>query len=60
MDVPSLVFAPCGEQRFLNINAELRVAAGGSDSTKTTSFLSMDSTDGSISTIYHFAWKKCA
>jgi Domain of unknown function (DUF4360) len=59
VDVASLVYAPCGEERNLNINTELRVAAGTSDPTTTTSFVSMDSTDGSINTIYHFAWKKC-
>jgi hypothetical protein len=58
-DIASLSFAPCGEQRNLNINTEMRVAAGTSDATKTTSFLTMDSTDGSINTIYHFSWKKC-
>ncbi|MCQ4041328.1 DUF4360 domain-containing protein [Streptantibioticus rubrisoli] len=58
-DVGSLVFAPCGEERNFNINTELRVSAGSSDPTTTTSFLSMDSTDGSINTIYHFAWKQC-
>jgi hypothetical protein len=59
VDIASLVFAPCGEERNLNINTELRVGAGQSDPAKTTSFMSMDSTDASISTIYHFAWKKC-
>ncbi|MCW2640777.1 MAG: secreted protein [Dactylosporangium sp.] len=59
VDVAALVFAPCGEQRNLNINTELRVGAGSSDPAKTTSFMSMDSTDASIDTIYHFAWKKC-
>jgi hypothetical protein len=58
-DLASLVFAPCGEERNLNINTELRVNAGTSDPTTTNSFVSMDSTDGSIKTIYHFAWKKC-
>jgi hypothetical protein len=57
--IAALVFAPCGEKRNLNINTELRVSAGKSDPTKTTSFMSMDSTDGSINTVYHFAWKKC-
>lgn len=58
-DVTSLSYAPCGETRFLNINTELRVYPGASDTTTTTSFMSMDSTDGSINTKYHFAWKKC-
>ncbi|MDF3289616.1 DUF4360 domain-containing protein [Streptomyces silvisoli] len=57
-DVASLVYAPCGEERNFNINTELRVNAGTSDP-NTTSFLSMDSTDGSITTVYHFAWKQC-
>lgn len=50
----SLVYAPCGEQRNLNVNTELRVSGSGA-----SSFITMDSTDGSVSTIYHFAWKKC-
>ncbi|KAA2261709.1 DUF4360 domain-containing protein [Solihabitans fulvus] len=59
-DVASLVFAPCGEERNFNINAELRASAGTSDPQATTSFISMDSTDGSITTTYHFAWKTCS
>ncbi len=58
-DVASLVYAPCGEERNFNINTELRVSAGTSDPATTTSFVSMDSTDGSINTVYHFAWKPC-
>jgi hypothetical protein len=58
-DVAALVYAPCGEQRNLNVNTELRVFAGTSDQTATTSFMAMDSVDGSISTIYHLAWKEC-
>ena len=58
--VQSLVWSPCGAQRNLNINTELRVAGGTSDLTKTTTFISMDSTDGSINTTYHFAWGHCA
>lgn len=57
-DVAQLVYAPCGEQRNFNINAELRVNAGTSKP-GATSFITMDSTDGSISTTYHFAWKTC-
>jgi hypothetical protein len=54
--IASVVWHPCGELRNLNINTELRVAKGSS---KDASFLTMDSTDGSISTTYHFAWKRC-
>jgi len=57
-DVPvaAQVWHPCGEMRNLNINTELRVAKGTSTD---ASFVTMDSTDGSISTVYHFAWKHC-
>lgn len=58
-DIASLVFSPCGAQRNLNINTELRVAAGTSDPKKTTSFVTMDSTDGAITTTYVFSWKHC-
>jgi len=57
--VAELVYAPCGVQRNLNVNTELRVSAGTSDPSKTTSWITMDSTDGSFQTIYHFAWKTC-
>ncbi|MBH1938221.1 DUF4360 domain-containing protein [Streptomyces sp. AV19] len=58
-DVAALVYAPCGSQRILNVNTELRVAAGSSDPDSTTSFMAMDSADGSVNTLYHFAWKQC-
>jgi len=58
-DVASIVYAPCGELRNFNINSELRVSAGSSNPATTTSFMSMDSTDGSVSTKFHFAWKRC-
>lgn len=54
-----LVWAPCGEVRNFNINTELRVNAGTSDPTTTTSLLTMDSTDGEFETTYHFAWREC-
>lgn len=53
-----LVWAPCGAQRNFNVNTELRVRAGDSDP-DSTSFMTMDSTDGDLSTVYHFAWKEC-
>jgi hypothetical protein len=57
--IGSLSYLRCGEERFLNLNTELRVAGGWSNTKKTTSFMTMDSTDGRIDTVYHFAWKKC-
>ncbi|WSQ08774.1 DUF4360 domain-containing protein [Streptomyces sp. NBC_01231] len=57
-DWPQLVYAPCGVQRNFNINTELRVTAGTQSPGK-VSFMTMDSTDGDISTVYHMAWKEC-
>ncbi|MGX6601036.1 DUF4360 domain-containing protein [Micromonosporaceae bacterium Da 78-11] len=56
--VASLSFMRCGEQRYLNINTELRVSPGQA-APGTTSFLTMDSTDSSLDTVYHVAWKRC-
>ncbi|MET8167411.1 DUF4360 domain-containing protein [Streptomyces sp. NPDC057456] len=57
-DWAQLVWAPCGVQRNFNINTELRVNAGTSSPSK-VSFMTMDSTDGDLSTIYHMAWQQC-
>ena len=57
-DWAQLVWAPCGVQRNFHINTELRVNAGTS-SPGATSYMTMDSTDGDISTVYHLAWKEC-
>ncbi|WP_338672040.1 DUF4360 domain-containing protein [Streptomyces sp. SCSIO 30461] len=53
-----LVWAPCGVKRNFNINTELRVSAGTS-SPSAVSFMTMDSTDGEINTVYQLAWKEC-
>src|SRR4051794_25079591 len=58
-DIATVVWSPCGELRNFNINTELRVNAGSSNTKDTTSFMTMDSTDGDVSTTYHFAWKEC-
>ncbi|MBN1172279.1 MAG: DUF4360 domain-containing protein [Micromonosporaceae bacterium] len=52
-------FVPCGEQRNFNVNTELRVNAGTSDSETTSSSIAMDSASGHVSTVYHFAWMQC-
>ncbi|MFE9448028.1 DUF4360 domain-containing protein [Streptomyces sp. NPDC006739] len=57
-EVAQLVWAPCGVLRNFNINTELRVSAGSTAPGK-VSFMTMDSTDGNISTTYHMAWKEC-
>ncbi len=58
-EVGAIVYKPCGENPNFGINTELRVSAGTSDPKNTTSFITMDSTDGDIKTTYHFAWKNC-
>jgi Domain of unknown function (DUF4360) len=58
-DVAQLVYLPCGVQRDFNINTQLLVSAGTSDTTTTTSFMTMDSTDYSLATTYHFSWLQC-
>ena len=55
-EVAEIVYAPCGMVRNLNVNTELRVTANSSNQ---AAFASMDSTDGSVSTRYQFAWKRC-
>jgi len=57
-DEASLVWAPCGASRNLNINTELRVRAGTSDPWE-TSFMAMHTADGSIRTVFHYSWKHC-
>lgn len=59
VDIASYSWHPCGEQRNLNINTELRANLGTSNPATTTSLMSMDSTDGEINTKYHFAWQRC-
>ncbi|MBT2213438.1 DUF4360 domain-containing protein [Actinomadura sp. NEAU-AAG7] len=58
VEIPQLVYKPCGVERYFNINTELRVAVGTSDASK-VSFVAMDSTDGDLRTTYHFSWKTC-
>jgi Domain of unknown function (DUF4360) len=55
-EVAEIVYAPCGMVRNLNVNTELRVTASSGNQ---AAFVSMDSTDGSVSTRYQFAWKRC-
>ncbi|MFC4050178.1 DUF4360 domain-containing protein [Actinomadura syzygii] len=52
----AMVWKPCGEDRDLNINTELRVKAEGSGAAK-TSLMSMDATNSSAR--YLFVWRHC-
>ncbi|MFJ2753632.1 DUF4360 domain-containing protein [Streptomyces sp. NPDC087297] len=48
--VDSLIYAPCGSERILK---------AGSPDAAATSFMAMDSTDGRVNTLHHFARKRC-
>ncbi|MDI6097274.1 DUF4360 domain-containing protein [Actinoplanes sp. NEAU-A12] len=56
--VESLSFLPCGDKRYLNVNTELKVDAGWAPKT-TTNFMTMDSADGNLETIYRVSWQAC-
>jgi len=56
--VASLVYAPCGAQRNLNVNTEVRAVAGTSDTKKTTSFIAMEDGDDGMATL-HLGWGTC-
>jgi hypothetical protein len=53
-----IVYAPCGEQRILNINTDLRVRPSAANP-KAPNFIVMDTSKGSVRTLYHFQWKQC-
>ncbi|ONI84142.1 hypothetical protein ALI144C_15750 [Actinosynnema sp. ALI-1.44] len=58
-DPGSVVFAPCGEHRYFNVNTALRVSAGSSNPQTTTSWISMDSPDRNPNGRFRFIWKRC-
>ncbi|MCF3101155.1 DUF4360 domain-containing protein [Streptomyces roseoverticillatus] len=53
-----LVYAPCYPSS-VDLNVALRVSAGTSDTSTTTSFLALDSADGYARADFHLAWKRC-
>jgi hypothetical protein len=53
-----IVWSPCGENRNLNLNAELRVNLGTSDRAK-RSFILATSSRGSVRATYDFVTKSC-
>nr|WP_042191748.1 DUF4360 domain-containing protein [Kibdelosporangium sp. MJ126-NF4]CEL20264.1 putative secreted protein [Kibdelosporangium sp. MJ126-NF4]CTQ97490.1 putative secreted protein [Kibdelosporangium sp. MJ126-NF4] len=58
-DPSKVVYAPCGEDRFFNVNTAVRVNAGGSNPQTTASWISMDSPDRNPNGRFRFAWKRC-
>ncbi|WP_235921652.1 DUF4360 domain-containing protein [Lentzea tibetensis] len=53
-----IVYSPCGENRNLNINAELRVNLGTSDRTQRSFILAAES-NGAVRAKYDFTTKPC-
>jgi hypothetical protein len=53
---PVLYYLPCGQQRVLNINTELRVDAGGSGNLTS---MSMTTTEGDVDTLFNLKWERC-
>ncbi|WP_242895438.1 DUF4360 domain-containing protein [Actinomadura litoris] len=56
--VTKLVYKPCGEDRILKIETELRVANESSDRSKVDS-ISLDHANGTIKQTYQLAWRRC-
>lgn len=54
--IAAIVWASCSAQRNLNVNTQLRVSAPASGP---ESFVTMDTTDGSITTLFHVALMPC-
>jgi hypothetical protein len=50
----SVVHGPCRERRPMTINTELRVTGKSA-----ASFMTMDSTDSSVSSTFLLSWRKC-
>jgi len=57
-DATALVWAPCGVDRTLNINAQVRLARGTA-SPQDHSIMEMDTERGRVEQIFHFHWKAC-
>lgn len=54
--VASIVWASCSAQRNLNINTQLRISSPSADP---ESLVTMDTTDGSLTTLFHVALMPC-
>jgi hypothetical protein len=57
-DASPPAFGPCGKQRMLPVETSLTIDATGADP-KVSSMFTMDSTDGSIRSVYRLTWQTC-
>ena len=53
-DANQVVHGPCNDRKPLTITADLKL-----DGQSTTCFMTMDSTDGAVSSRFHLSWLKC-
>ncbi|MFI7599949.1 DUF4360 domain-containing protein [Actinoplanes sp. NPDC049681] len=53
----SPVYSPCGKDSKVDIDTELRALADRDDAP--TSYITMDSTDGTVAATYHLAFRSC-
>jgi hypothetical protein len=58
VEYASIVWAPCGVERSLNINAQLRVEHRSGPRTS-KAIMGMDSEDGNLHQIFHVVWAEC-
>jgi hypothetical protein len=56
--IAELVWAPCGIERALNINAQVRLARSAS-STRSRSLIAMDSERGRLEQVFSLRWRRC-
>jgi hypothetical protein len=52
----ALVWSPCGAQRALNINSQVRLS---STNRRASGLITLDSIDGQVSHIYGLQWQRC-
>lgn len=53
----SVVYAPCGARRALNINTQVQV--DNSANKRASGLMTVDSIDGQVAQIYHLKWSRC-
>jgi hypothetical protein len=57
LGLEAVVWSPCGVERNLNINTQVRV--NNSRDRNASGLLTVDSIDGSVEQIYHLSWRRC-
>ena len=58
LGISSVVWSPCGMQRALNINTQIRLSANNAAS---RGLITTDSIDGQLKTLYRYGltWQRC-